>query len=50
MQKLKTAYYLLGKEKHFQYGANSYEKFKVTAKRKSNIHRSSLKWENKLNN
>ena len=26
-----------------------YEKFKVTAKRKSNIHRASLKWEQKFN-
>ena len=27
----------------------NYEKFKVTAKRKSNIHRASLKWEQKFN-
>ena len=41
----------VGQGKTFQiWEPSKYEKFKVTAKRKSNIHRSSLKWENKLNN
>ena len=49
--KIKNHILFVGQGKTFQiWEPNNYEKFKVTAKRKSNIHRSSLKWENKLNN
>ena len=49
--KIKNSILFVGQGKTFQiWEPNYYEKFKVTAKRKSNIHRSSLKWENKLNN
>ena len=49
--KIKNSILFVGQGKTFQiWEPNNYEKFKVTAKRKSNIHRSSLKWENKLNN
>ena len=48
--KIKNDILFVGQGKTFQlWEPNNYEKFKVTAKRKSNIHRSSLKWENKLN-
>ena len=40
----------VGQGKTFQiWEPANYEKFKVTAKRKSNIHRASLKWEQKFN-
>ena len=49
--KIKNIILFVGQGKTFQiWEPNNYEKFKVTAKRKSNIHRSSLKWETKLNN
>ena len=49
--KIKNSVLFVGQGKTFQiWEPSKYEKFKVTAKRKSNIHRSSLKWENKLNN
>ena len=49
--KIKNSILFVGQGKTFQiWEPNYYEKFKVTAKRKSNIHRSSLKWESKLNN
>ena len=49
--KIKNSILFVGQGKTFQiWEPNNYEKFKVTAKRKSNIHRSSLKWETKLNN
>tara|TARA_B100001248_G_scaffold248970_1_gene221740 strand:- start:553 stop:1008 length:456 start_codon:yes stop_codon:yes gene_type:complete len=49
--KIKNSILFVGQGKTFQiWEPNYYEKFKVTAKRKSNIHRSSLKWETKLNN
>ena len=48
--KIKNSILFVGQGKTFQlWEPNNYEKFKVTAKRKSNIHRSSLKWESKLN-
>ena len=48
--KIKNNILFVGQGKTFQlWEPNNYEKFKVTAKRKSNIHRSSLKWESKLN-
>ena len=49
--KIKNSMLFVGQGKTFQiWEPTNYEKFKVTAKRKSNIHRSSLKWETKLNN
>ena len=49
--KIKNSILFVGQGKTFQiWEPNNYEKFKVTAKRKSNIYRSSLKWETKLNN
>ena len=49
--KIKNSILFVGQGKTFQiWEPNNYEKFKVTAKRKSNIHRSSLKWESQLNN
>ena len=49
--KIKSSMLFVGQGKTFQiWEPTNYEKFKVTAKRKSNIHRSSLKWESKLNN
>ena len=48
--KIKNNILFVGQGKTFQlWEPNNYEKFKVTAKRKSNLHRSSLKWESKLN-
>ena len=49
--KIKNSMLFVGKGKTFQiWEPVSYEKFKVTAKKKSNIHRASLKWENQFNN
>ena len=49
--KIKNSILFVGQGKTFQiWEPKNYEKFKVNAKRKSNIHRSSLKWEIKLNN
>ena len=48
--KIKNAMLFVGQGKTFQiWEPSNYEKFKVTAKRKSNIHRSSLKWEQEFN-
>ena len=48
--KIKNNILFVGQGKTFQlWEPNNYEKFKVTAKRKSNIHRASLKWEQKFN-
>ena len=49
--KIKNSMVFVGQGKTFQiWEPTIFEKFKVTAKRKSNIHRSSLKWETKLDN
>ena len=41
----------VGQGKTFQiWEPTNYEKFKVTAKRKSNTYRDSLKWERQFNN
>ena len=49
--KIKNSMLFVGKGKTFQiWEPASYEKFKATAKKKSNIHRASLKWENQFNN
>ena len=49
--KIKNNILFVGQGKTFQiWEPSHYEKFKVTAKKKSNIHRSSRKWESKLNN
>ena len=48
--KIKSNMLFVGQGKTFQiWEPSNYEKFKVTAKRKSNIYRASLKWEQKLN-
>ena len=44
--KIKNIMLFVGQGKTFQiWEPSNYDKFKVTAKRKSNIHRASLKWE-----
>ena len=49
--KIKNSMLFVGQGKTFQiWEPKSFEKFKVKAKKKSNINRDSLKWENKLNN
>ena len=49
--KIKSSMLFVGQGKTFQiWEPTSYEKFKVIAKRKSNIHRASLKWEKQFNN
>ena len=49
--KIKNIILFVGQGKTFQlWEPANFEKFKATAKRKSNIHRASLKWENQLNN
>ena len=49
--KIKNSILFVGQGKTFQiWEPTNYEKFKVTAKRKSNIHRASLKWERQFNN
>ena len=49
--KIKTIMVFVGQGKTFQiWEPTLFEKFKVTARKKSNINRSSLKWEQKLNN
>ena len=49
--KIKTIMVFVGQGKTFQiWEPTLFEKFKVTARKKSNINRSSLKWEHKLNN
>ena len=48
--KIKNSMLFVGQGKTFQiWEPTNYEKFKVTAKRKSNIHRASLKWERQFN-
>tara|TARA_Y100000816_G_scaffold62229_1_gene41043 strand:+ start:197 stop:652 length:456 start_codon:yes stop_codon:yes gene_type:complete len=47
---IKNTMLFVGQGKTFQiWEPSNYEKFKVTAKRKSNIHRASLKWEQEFN-
>ena len=49
--KIKNNILFVGQGKTFQiWEPNDYEKFKVNAKRKSNMYRASLKWERKFNN
>ena len=49
--KIKTSILFVGLGKTFQiWEPTNFEKFRVTAKKKSNINRANLKWEQKLNN
>ena len=49
--KIKSSMVFVGQGKAFQiWEPEIFEKFKVTARKKSNLNRASLKWENKLNN
>ena len=49
--RIKTTMLFVGQGKTFQiWEPTTFEKFKVNAKKKSNINRASLKWEHKLNN
>ena len=49
--KIKSSMVFVGQGKTFQiWEPKIFEKFKVTARKKSNLNRASLKWENKLNN
>ena len=49
--KIKNSMLFVGQGKTFQiWEPINFEKFKVIAKRKSNIHRASLKWERQFNN
>ena len=49
--KIKNSMLFVGQGKTFQiWEPTIFEKFRVTAKRKSNIHRASLKWERQFNN
>ncbi len=49
--KIKNSMLFVGQGKTFQiWEPATFEKFKVTAKRKSNIYRASLKWERQFNN
>ena len=49
--KIKNSVLFVGQGKTFQiWEPTSFEKFKVNAKKKSNINRANLKWEHKLNN
>ena len=49
--KIKNRMLFVGQGKTFQiWEPTSFEKFRVTARKKSNINRSNLKWEQKLNN
>ena len=49
--KIKNSMLFVGQGMTFQiWEPSNYEKFKVTAKKKSNIHRASLKWERQFNN
>ena len=48
--KIKNSMLFVGQGKTFQiWEPTIFEKFRVNAKRKSNLHRASLKWEHKLN-
>ena len=49
--KIKNIMLFVGQGKTFQiWEPTIFEKFRVTARRKSNIHRASLKWESQFNN
>ncbi|RPF73798.1 MAG: transcriptional regulator MraZ [Rickettsiales bacterium TMED289] len=49
--KIKSSMLYVGQGKTFQiWEPTAFEKFRVNAKKKSNLNRASLKWENKLNN
>ena len=49
--KIKNKILFVGQGKTFQiWEPTNYEKFRVTAKRKSNLNRASLKWERQFNN
>ena len=49
--KIKSRMVFVGQGKTFQiWEPEIFEKFKVTARKKSNLNRASLKWDNKLNN
>ena len=49
--KIKSSMLFVGQGKTFQiWEPTAFEKFRVAAKRKSNIHRASLKWERQFNN
>ena len=49
--KIKSSMVFVGQGKTFQiWEPEIFEKFKATARKKSNLNRASLKWENKLNN
>ena len=49
--KIKSSMLFVGLGKTFQiWEPTNFEKFRVTAKKKSNINRSSLKWERQFNN
>ena len=49
--KIKNSVVFVGQGKTFQiWEPTTFEKFKVNARKKSNINRSSLKWDHKLNN
>ena len=49
--KIKNSMLFVGQGKTFQiWEPTIFEKFRVTAKRKSNIHRANLKWELQFNN
>ena len=49
--KIKNSMLFVGQGKTFQiWESTIFEKFRVTASRKSNIHRASLKWERQFNN
>ncbi len=49
--KIKNNVLFVGQGKTFQiWEPTSFEKFRVNARKKSNIHRASLKWEKQINN
>ena len=49
--KIKNSILFVGQGKTFQiWEPSTFEKFRVTARRKSNINRASLKWEKQFNN
>ena len=49
--KIKNSMLFVGQGKTFQiWEPTAFEKFRVTARKKSNINRANLKWEQKLNN
>ena len=49
--KIKNSMLFVGQGKTFQiWERANFEKFRVSAKKKSNIHRASLRWEQKINN